>query len=106
MEKEMYKAIYRIFNEGNANLFINVGDKKLSLYTPDSEYYTVWDFGVNVNGKIYTVGDLFHKGLGPGSYAELFAGDYDIIQGLTDLICENKEAVTFKVVTKEQYEDI
>ena len=38
------------------------------------------------NGKRYQVGDLFSEGKGPGTYAELFRGDYDIIEGLADEI--------------------
>ena len=86
MKQEIYNAIYHLFNEGNGGLTIKVGQVKLQLYNNNKEYQSIWDFGVTANGQPYTVGALYSVGLGPGTYAELFAGEYDIIQGLTEEI--------------------
>ena len=86
MKNEIYKAIYRLFEEGSNHLTIKVGQLNLRLYDNKKETNYVWDFGVTANGQPYTVGALYSVGLGPGTYAELFAGEYDIIQGLTEEI--------------------
>ena len=83
MKNEIYKAIYRLFKEGDSKLTIKVGQITLKLY---NESIDIWNYGVLANGMPYTVGALYSVGLGPGTYAELFAGEYDIIQGLTEEI--------------------
>ena len=86
MVKNLYNAIYRLFNEGDYSLTITVGQVSLKLYEPDKEDNTVWEKGIEANGTPYTVGDLYVDGLGPGTYAQLFAGEYDIIEGLAEVI--------------------
>lgn len=86
MKKNLYDAIYRLFNEGDYGLTITVGQVSLKLYEPDKENNTVWEKGIEANGTPYTVEDLYADGLGPGTYAELFAGEYDIIEGLAEQI--------------------
>lgn len=86
MKKELYNAIYRLFEECNHGLYINVGPVGLEFWTPEKEDYAVWEIGICANGKVYSVDSLYHKNLGPGSYAQLFAGEFDIIEGLTELI--------------------
>ena len=44
--------------------------------------------GIVANGTVYKMGELYMEGKGPGTYAELFRGDFDIIDGFTDYICE------------------
>ena len=91
MKNQIYNAVYRLFEDGNYLLTITVGQVELKLYDKNPEDTNcVWDMGVTANGTPYTVGELFGSGLGPGNYAELFAGEYDIIQGLTDLIFEKE----------------
>ena len=87
MKKELYNAIYHIFDEGNYLLTIKVGQVELKLYeTKPDETDNVWNMGVTANGTPYTVGELYDEDLGPGSYAELFAGKYDVIDGLVELV--------------------
>ena len=90
MKRELYNAIYRLFEEGSNSLTIKVGQVELKLYDNKKEYQAIWDFGVTANGMPYTVGALYSVGLGPGTYAELFAGEYDIIQGLTEEIYKDE----------------
>ena len=42
--------------------------------------------GIVANDRIYRVGGLYCDGKGPGSYAELFRGDYDVINALAEEI--------------------
>lgn len=86
MKKNLYDAIYRLFNEMDYGLVITVGQVSLKLYEPDKENNTVWEKGIEANGTPYTVEDLHADGLGPGTYAELFAGEYDIIEGFAEQI--------------------
>ena len=86
METELYNAIYRLFMEGDYGLTIKVGHLSLKLYEPDKENYTIWEKGIEANAIPYTVEDLYVDGLGPGTYAQLFAGEYDIIEGLAKQI--------------------
>ena len=83
MKKEIYNAIYRLFSEGDSKLTIKVGQITLKLYNESTD---IWNYGVFANGMPYTVGALYSVGLGPGDFAQLFAGEYDIIQGLTEEI--------------------
>lgn len=86
MKKQLYNAIYRLFEECQYGLTITVGQVSMSFWEPDKESCTVWEMGISANGKVYSVGSLFDKHLGPGSYAQLFAGEFDIINGLTEVI--------------------
>ena len=85
MKKNIYNEIYRLFEEGDYGLTINVGPLTMRLYN-NEEDQSVWGRGVVVNDKIYEVGELYGEGQGPGNYAQLFAGECDIIQGLTNVI--------------------
>lgn len=85
----IYNAIYHLFYEGDFNLCLNVGGITFRLWEPDRESCSVWEMGIEANNEVYTVGGLYDKNLGPGNYAQLFAGTYDIIDGLADLICED-----------------
>ena len=87
MKKEIYNSIYRLFEEGDYGLTITAGPLTMKLYDARKEETpTVWENGVVVNDQIYQVGDLYNEGQGPGNYAELFTGEYDIIEGLADVI--------------------
>ena len=85
----IYNAIYHLFYECDYNLCLNVGGITFRLWEPDRESCSVWEMGIEANNKVYTVGGLYNECKGPGSYAQLFAGTYDIIDGLADLICED-----------------
>ena len=91
MKKEIYEAVFRLFNEGDYRLTINVGGISLSLYDPEKNNETpnVWNDGIVANSVVYRVGDLFSDGKGPGTKAELFRGDYDVIDGITEQIYED-----------------
>lgn len=85
MKKELYNAIFRLFEEGDYGLTIKVGSVDLKLYdSEDYSPYWVWDAGIVANGKRYQVGDLGPEGKGPNTYAELFRGDYDVIDALAE----------------------
>ena len=90
LRQELYNAVYRLFNEMDYSLTINVGPLTMSLYDPEENRDvitpTIWEKGVRVNGEVFTVGATYGIGYGPGTYAQLFAGEYDIIEGLTELI--------------------
>lgn len=86
MKKQIYEAVYRLFAEGDYHLTINVGGISLSLYDPEknNESPSVWNDGIVANSVVYKVGELFSDGKGPGTKAELFRGDYNIIDGIAD----------------------
>lgn len=86
MKRELYNAIYRLFEEGSTSLVIKVGSVTLKFWTPEKEYYTVWEMGICANGEVYTIDSLYQERLGPGNFAQLFAGEFDIINGLTEVI--------------------
>ena len=88
MKKKIYEAIYRLFEEGDHGLTINVGGIELRFYDAEKadESPSVWNMGIVANDRVYKVGDLYCDGKGPGNYAELFSGDYDIIDGIADEI--------------------
>lgn len=90
MRDEIYNAIFRLFFEGDYFLTITVGGINFRLYNPGDDDIddNVWNMGIIANGTVYKMGELYHEGKGPGSYAELFRGDFDIIKGFTDYICE------------------
>lgn len=85
----IYNAIYRLFSEMDYNLRITVGDITLRLYDFDMADPSIWDKGIMANESAYDLGCLAAEHLGPYTYAELFAGEFDIIQGITDLICKD-----------------
>lgn len=84
----LYEAVYKLFEECNYRLTLNVEGISLRLYDPEDDNLTdnVWNMGVVANGEVYKVGDLYCEGKGPGTYAKLFSGDYDIIDGLAEAI--------------------
>lgn len=87
MRDKIYNAIYRLFFEGDYFLTITVGGIEFRLYNPgDDDIDDVWNMGIIANGIVYKMWELYHEGKGPGSYAELFRGDFDIIEGFTDYI--------------------
>lgn len=90
MKNEIYNAIYRLFYECDYRLIITVGGIELKLYDPldDDNEDNVWNWGIIANGTVYIMGELYNEGKGPGTYAELFRGDFDIIEGFTDYICK------------------
>ena len=91
MKKQIYDAVFRLFNKGDYSLTINVGGISLSLYDPEenNESPSVWNDGIVANSAVYKVGELFSDGKGPGTKAELFRGDYDIVDGLATQIYED-----------------
>lgn len=90
MKKELYDAIYRLFKEMDYSLTITVGDTTLRLYDPEEEDPSIWERGITANGWVYTIDELAEKHLGPSTYAELLAGEYDIISGFVELIMRSK----------------
>lgn len=88
MKKELYNAIFRLFEEGDYGLTITVGGIELRIYDAEKadESPSVWNMGIVANDRIYRVGGLYCDGKGPGSYAELFRGDYDVINALAEEI--------------------
>ena len=88
MKKQIYEAVYRLFNECDYGLTINVGGIELRIYDAEKadESPTVWNEGIVANDRVYRIGDLYCDGKGPGNMAELLRGDYDIIDGLADEI--------------------
>lgn len=94
MRDKIYNAIYRLFEEGDYKLTLNVGGIEMRLYNPeDDNIDDVWNMGIIANGIVYKMWELYNEGKGPGSYAELFRGDYDIIEGFTDYICDKLSKV-------------
>ena len=88
MKKKIYDAIYRLFEEGDYSLVITVGGIELRLYNPllDDIEDNIWNMGIIANGTVYKMGELYNEGKGPGTYGELFRGDYDIIDGFAEYI--------------------
>lgn len=86
MRKNLYDAIYRLFNEMDYNLHITVGDITLRLYDPQKDDPLIWERGITANGWVYDLSYLAEEHLGPSTYAELFTGEYDIISGFVELI--------------------
>lgn len=91
MTRDIYNAIFRLFYECDYRLTINVGGIELKLYNPllDDNEDSIWNMGVIANGTVYKMEHLYNEGKGPGTYAELFRGDYDIIRGFADCIYED-----------------
>lgn len=88
MKKEIYNAIFRLFEEGDYKLTLNVGGIEMRLYNPEDDNIegNVWAIGIVANGTVYQIGDLYCDDLGPGTMAQLLRGDYDIIRGLAECI--------------------
>ena len=91
MKREIYNAIYRLFEEGDYSLAITVGDIEMRLYNPEDDNLTenIWYRGIVANGTVYQIGDLYSDGLGPGNMIQLLRGDFDIINGLAECIYED-----------------
>lgn len=88
MKKDIYNAIYRLFEEGDYKLTLNVGGIKMRLYNPEDDDIDgkVWHRGIIANGRVYLIGDLYYDDLGPGNMAQLLRGDFDIIEGFAECI--------------------
>ena len=91
MREKIYDAIFRLFEEGDYKLTLNVGGIELRLYDPEDDNLTdnIWHSGIVANGTVYQIGDLYCDDLGPGTMAQLLRGDYDIIRGFADCIYED-----------------
>ena len=59
MKNKIYKAIYRLFEEGDYSLTITVGSVELSLYDPINDYPTIWERGIMANGEMLDFDDLY-----------------------------------------------
>lgn len=92
MKRQIYNAIFRLFFECDYRLTITVGGIEMRLYNPllDDNEDNIWNMGIIANGTVYKMGELYNEGKGPGSYAELFRGDYDIIDELAECIYNEK----------------
>ena len=88
MRDKIYNAIYRLFYEADYRLTITVGGIEMRLYNPllDDNEDNIWNMGVIANGTVYKIEYLYMEGKGPGTYAELFRGDFDIIRGFAESI--------------------
>ena len=91
MKNKIYDAIYRLFYECDYRLTITVGGIELRLYNPllDDNEDNIWNMGIVANGTVYKMGELYNESKGPGTYAELFRGDFDIIDGLAECIYDD-----------------
>lgn len=90
MKKNLYDAIYRLFKEMDYSLAITVGGTTLRLYDPQTEDPSIWERGITASGWVYTLDELAEEHLGPMTYAELLAGEYDIISGFVELITRSE----------------
>ena len=99
MKNKIYDAVYRLFEEGDYSLTITVGGIEMRLYNPEDDNLTenIWYRGVIANGTVYQIGDLYMEGKGPGTYAKLLRGDYNIIRGLAECIYDDN----YKSLSKE-----
>ena len=88
MKKEIYDAIYRLFEEGDYSLVITVGGIEMRLYNPEDDNVegNVWNVGIIANGTVYQIRDLYNDDLGDGNMPQLLRGDYDIIRGFAECI--------------------
>ena len=89
---KIYDAIYRLFFKCDYRFSITVEGIEMRLYNPlynDIED-NIWNMGIIANGTVYQIGALYMEGKGPGTYGELFRGDYDIIGELTECIYNEK----------------
>lgn len=88
MKNKIYNAIFRLFEEGDYKLTLNVEGIKMRLYNPKDDNLTenIWYRGIIANGTVYRIADLYYDDLGPGTMAQLLRGDYDIIEGFAECI--------------------
>ena len=95
MEKirvSLYDKIYRIwmFGGGEEAIALDPNDNPIVAKSISGE--TIWDYGVEVRGVEYTIDSLQDmrtengERAVPCNFAQLFAGECDIIQAITDAI--------------------
>ena len=94
----LYKKIYRLWEQTTDIEIVgyDADDNPIKIERVSGDY--IWDFGVKVcatekmKGRKYTLSEIavwYGVGNAPMTYAEIFAGDYDIIQLFADRIMED-----------------
>ena len=89
-----YDTIYRIWMCGGGEETIGIDANNNLIIAKSVSGDTIWDYGVEVNGIEYTIDSMQDmrtengERVVPCNFAQLFAGEYDIIQAITDAIYE------------------
>lgn len=88
----LYEKIYRIWEYGGGQETIGYDKDNNPIVAESVSGRRIWDFGVKVGEREYTLESLYmdYYGSGmnvvPSNYAQLFAGEFDIIQAICDAI--------------------
>ena len=86
MLKDIFKAVYQLLEAEDRNLVLNVGDIELGLHLPKEDLN--WsEIGITANGRVYTPASCLIFGCeAPKTLAQLFSGEYNIIEALSQHI--------------------
>ena len=88
----LYDKIYRIWQFGGGEEIIGYDMNNNPIVAKSISGSSIWSYGIQVEEREYTLESLFadYYGSGmsvvPSNYAELFAGEYNIIDSIADAI--------------------
>lgn len=89
---DLYEKIYRILEYGGGEETIGYDKIGKPLVMRSTSGDTIWDYGVTVGNFEYTINTLqdmrteSEKRVVPRNFAELFAGEFDIVRAIADTI--------------------
>lgn len=86
MEEILYDKIYRIWAYGGGKETIAYDKDNNPIVAESISGDRIWEYGIKVGDREYTLESLAVDGFGPQTYASLFSGEYDIIGEITDAI--------------------
>ena len=92
---DVYNKVYKLFTSGDFNKFEVIGYNqnkepiKASLWQAEIEHPSVWDMGIMVGHRIYPIWAERYADKAPDNFGDLFTGQYDIVQAITDAIIED-----------------
>lgn len=93
MKETLYDKIYRIWEYGGGKETIAYDKDSNPIVVESISGNNIWHYGIKVGNRIYTLETLWMDSYGddgpkvaPSNYAQLFAGEFDIIEGIADAI--------------------
>jgi len=88
----IYDKIYRIWEYGGRKETIAYDKDGNPIVAESISGDIIWDYGIRVGNREYTLESLYMDYYGsdmnvvPSTYAQLFAGEYDIIDAIAEAI--------------------
>ena len=86
MKETLYDKIYRIWAYGGGEEIIAYDKDNNPIIAKSISGDMIWEYGIKVGDREYTLDSMAADGFGPDNYADLFTGRYNLIKEFADAI--------------------